>query len=147
MAMQQLRSLTALSMRITVYLPGQGPRGFCKCIQVPPEKPLLLLHQSGENQHVSSSYGSSNFLPASPLVPYLPWVQRTVWEVRQLPFPTAGDLPDPGIEPESPPLAGTFLTTKPPASLMSPSGAGKLSPAPPGKPLIPDYLNSKAKHC
>ena len=32
-----------------------------------------------------------------------------------LPFPPAGDLPDPGIEPISPvaPLAGRFFTTEP----------------------------------
>jgi len=35
-----------------------------------------------------------------------------------LPFPTAGDLPDPGIEPASPvspALAGRFFTTEPPS--------------------------------
>ena len=31
-----------------------------------------------------------------------------------LPFPPPGDLPDPGIEPASPALAGGFLTTEPP---------------------------------
>ena len=31
-----------------------------------------------------------------------------------LPFPTPGDLPDPGIKPGSPELAGGFLTTEPP---------------------------------
>ena len=31
-----------------------------------------------------------------------------------LPFPTPGDLPDPGIEPESPALASKFFTTEPP---------------------------------
>jgi len=31
-----------------------------------------------------------------------------------LPFPSAGDLPGPGIEPASPALAGGFLTTEPP---------------------------------
>ena len=36
-----------------------------------------------------------------------------------LPFPSPGDLPDPGIEPRSPALAGGFLI-----------------PAPPGKALI-----------
>ena len=37
-----------------------------------------------------------------------------------LPFPTPGDLSDPGIEPASPALAGIFLTTAPPGkwSLM-----------------------------
>ena len=31
-----------------------------------------------------------------------------------LPFPSPGDLPDPGIKPASPALAGKFSTTKPP---------------------------------
>ena len=37
-----------------------------------------------------------------------------------LPFPTLGDLPDPGIEPRSlvsPALAGRFFTTVPPGKL------------------------------
>ena len=32
----------------------------------------------------------------------------------ELPFPSSGDLPDPGIEPSSPALAGGFFTTEPP---------------------------------
>ena len=32
----------------------------------------------------------------------------------ELPFPSPGDLPDPGIESECPLLAGRFLTTEPP---------------------------------
>ena len=31
-----------------------------------------------------------------------------------LPFPSPGDLPDPGVEPMSPALAGGFFTTEPP---------------------------------
>ena len=31
-----------------------------------------------------------------------------------LPFPSPGDLPDPGIEPVSPALAGRFFTAEPP---------------------------------
>ena len=31
-----------------------------------------------------------------------------------LPFPTPGDLPEPGMEPASPALAGRFFTAKPP---------------------------------
>ena len=31
-----------------------------------------------------------------------------------LPLPIPGDLPDPGIEPTSPALAGGFFTTEPP---------------------------------
>ena len=40
-----------------------------------------------------------------------------------LPFPSPGDLPDPGIKPVSPALAGGFLTT-----------------APPGKPIFIPYV-------
>ena len=32
----------------------------------------------------------------------------------ELPFPSSGDLPDPGIEPVSPELAGRFFTSEPP---------------------------------
>ena len=38
-----------------------------------------------------------------------------------LPFPSPGDLPDPGIKPaspESPVLAGAFFTTEPPGKLF-----------------------------
>ena len=31
-----------------------------------------------------------------------------------LPYPSPGDIPDPGIEPTSPALAGGFFTTEPP---------------------------------
>ena len=31
-----------------------------------------------------------------------------------LPFPSPGDLPDPGVEPTLPALAGRFFTTEPP---------------------------------
>ena len=33
-----------------------------------------------------------------------------------LPFPSPGDLSDPGIEPMSPTLAGRFFTTEPPGN-------------------------------
>ena len=35
-----------------------------------------------------------------------------------LPFPSSGDLPNPGIEPISPALAGAFFTTEPPGNPM-----------------------------
>ena len=35
-----------------------------------------------------------------------------------LPFPSPWDLPDPGIEPMSPALAGRFFTTEPPGKPM-----------------------------
>ena len=36
-----------------------------------------------------------------------------------VPFPSPGDLPDPGIEPTSPALAGAFFTTVPPGKPVS----------------------------
>ena len=38
-----------------------------------------------------------------------------------LPFPSPGDLPDPGIEPTSPALAGRFFTTEQPGIVDSKS--------------------------
>ena len=35
-----------------------------------------------------------------------------------LSFPSPGDLPDPGIEPMAPVLAGGFFTTEPPGKLL-----------------------------
>ena len=35
-----------------------------------------------------------------------------------LPFPSPGDLPDPGIEPASPALAGRFFTTELPGKTI-----------------------------
>ena len=35
-----------------------------------------------------------------------------------LPFPSPGDLPDPGIEPRSPALEADALTSEPPGNLM-----------------------------
>ena len=34
--------------------------------------------------------------------------------LRELPFPSPGGLPDPGIKPASPALAGRFFVTEPP---------------------------------
>ena len=36
-----------------------------------------------------------------------------------MPFPSPGDLPNPGIEPMSPALAGGFCTTEPLSNLLS----------------------------
>ena len=36
-----------------------------------------------------------------------------------MPFPTLGDLPDSGMEPVSPALAGGFFTTEPPLGRLS----------------------------
>ena len=36
-----------------------------------------------------------------------------------LPFPSPGDIPDLGVEPESPALEGGFFTTEPPGKPIS----------------------------
>ena len=47
----------------------------------------------------------------------------SLWDFHSgLPFPTSGNLPNPGIEPESlasPALAGGFFTTVPPGNPIS----------------------------
>ena len=43
-----------------------------------------------------------------------------------LPFPSAGDLPDPGIEPRSPTLEADTLTSEPPGKLLSTVREGTL---------------------
>ena len=35
-----------------------------------------------------------------------------------LPFPSLGDIPDPGVKPKSPALAGEFFTTEPPGKSL-----------------------------
>ena len=37
---------------------------------------------------------------------------------QSLPFPSPGYLPNPGIEPKSPALAGGFFTTEPPGKAV-----------------------------
>ena len=44
-----------------------------------------------------------------------------------LSFPTLGTLPDPGIEPESPPLAGGFSITEPPGKPSDTAASLQLS--------------------
>ena len=48
-----------------------------------------------------------------------------------LPFPTPGGLPDPGMEPMSPALAGRFFTTEPPKEAAS-TGRVKFKTGNPG---------------
>ena len=40
------------------------------------------------------------------------FLRQEYW--RRLPFPSTGDLPDPGMEAASPTQAGRFFTTEPP---------------------------------
>ena len=43
-----------------------------------------------------------------------------------LPFPPPGDIPEPGIEPMSPALAGGFFTIEPPGKPMSASSTSTI---------------------
>jgi len=45
------------------------------------------------------------------------FLRQEYWS--ELPFPSPGDLSDPGIEPESLALAGGFFTTEPPVCKMA----------------------------
>ena len=71
-----------------------------------------------------------------------------------LPFSSPGDLPNPGIEPLSPMLAGRFFTTEPPGKpSLSPATAAKslqscptlcdpIDGSPPGSP-VPGILQAR----
>ena len=48
---------------------------------------------------------------------YMGYSRQENWS--GLPYPPLGDLPDPGIDPESPELTGGFFTTEPPGIYSS----------------------------
>ena len=58
--------------------------------------------------------------PPWAVIHQVPWFmvfpRQEYWS--ELPFPTPGDLPNPGIKPASPALAGGFFTTAPPGKLL-----------------------------
>ena len=59
---------------------------------------------------MSDSWDSGDYSPQAPLFMRFPRQEY----LSGLPFPSPGDLPDPGIKPVSPALAGGFFTTEPP---------------------------------
>ena len=67
----------------------------------------------------SSSVVSDSLLPygLKPARPLCPWDFLEYWS--GLPFPSSGDLPDPGIEPTSPALAEGFFAPEPPGKPIS----------------------------
>ena len=48
--------------------------------------------------------------------PSMGFFRQEYWS--RLPFLTLGDIPDPGIEPESPVLEGELFTTEPPGKAI-----------------------------
>ena len=67
---------------------------------------LLFSHSVMSNSFVTPWTAAHQ----SPL--YVEFSKQEYWS--GLPFPPAGDLPDPGIKPVSPVLAGRFFTAEPP---------------------------------
>ena len=64
-----------------------------------------------------------------------------------LPFPSSGDLPDPGIEPVSSDLAGIFFTVKPPSPYITSakSTASRVRYAPPELELAQNQLQENPR--
>ena len=60
-----------------------------------------------------------------------------------LPFPSLEDLPDPGIKPESPSLAGEFFTTAAKSLQSCPTLCKPIDGSPPGSP-DPGILQARA---
>ena len=56
--------------------------------------------------------GPDQNTPMEVIHPSTGFPRQEYWNRMSFPFP--GDLPDPGIEPVSPALAGRFFTTDPP---------------------------------
>ena len=52
--------------------------------------------------------------------PFMGFSRQEYWS--GLPFPSPGDLPDPGIEPRSPAFQGDALTSEPPGKQKEDSG-------------------------
>ena len=63
-----------------------------------------------------------------------------------LPKPPPGDLPDPGIEPKSPALAGRFFTTSAPWEVLWETLASGKAPVSRGGPQRPHILHLQAGH-
>ena len=68
---------------------------------------MLLLSHSVASHSFSTPWTVARQAPLS-----LGFPRQEYWS--GLPFPPPGDLPDPGIEPMPPALAGEFFTTQPP---------------------------------
>ena len=49
------------------------------------------------------------------------WSEKKKEYWSELPFPSPGDLPDPGMEPGSPTLQADTLTSEPPGKLLLPN--------------------------
>ena len=71
---------------------------------------FFLDSESGSPHHVQLFVTSWAIAGQPPL--YMEFSRHGYWS--ELPFPSPGDLPDPGIEPRSPALQADSLLTEPP---------------------------------
>ena len=91
---------------------------YCKHLSIPTlSTSMLIQDNSSTNVHVLSHFSRVRLFATAwtvarqaPLSIVLS--QQEYWS--GLPFPPPGDLPDPGIKPASPTLAGGFFTPEPP---------------------------------
>ena len=74
-----------------------------------PSIPLLLFSCSVMSDSFAITWTVTHQAPLSMGFP-----RQDYW--NGLPFPSPGDLPNPGIDPASPAVAGGFFTTEPPGS-------------------------------
>ena len=73
----------------------------------------IILCKMTQRKYVAEmSVAKSCLTVAGQATPSMEFPRQEYWS--GLPFPSPGDLPDPGIEPPSPALAGKFFTTEPP---------------------------------
>ena len=76
---------------------------------------MTCIHSLFSRQVVSDSFATTwTVAHQAPLS--MGFCRQEYWS--GLPFPSPGDLPDPGIEPSSPALAGRFFTSGPPGKPM-----------------------------
>ena len=84
----------------------------CLHVSVWPEAPLLLFSRSV----LSHSFAAPWIVDDQAPLP-MGFPRKEYWS--GLPFPSPGDVPDPGIEPTSPATAGVFFTAEPPGKPLT----------------------------
>ena len=75
--------------------------------------------------------------PPGSSVPGIP--RQAYWS--RLPFPSPGDLPNPGIKPVFPALAGGFFTTEPPGKLYYPFNVHRIYS------YVPSFISTISDMC
>ena len=113
-----LKSGSKIVLWFILYFPGSSlgvshfPRSLVEeAVHCSPEHTctlLLCVHTSMHAQSLSCVHLFVTLWPVAHQAPLsMEFFRQEYW--RGLPFPSPGDVPDPGIEPSSPVLAGTFF--------------------------------------